>query len=277
MRIRKAFTLIELLVVISVIAILLAILMPALTRARDLGRRIVCANHIRILALANTLYADDSDGWYVPIIDRTWGNLGFWPLNQHFRRMVGDAARQEAGDGVSYAPKQFRCPSDPVANQERRFSMSGTSCLCCPDDVGTYRYTFCLSYGYNLTDWHFTDWLKTGYAAHKTMTVPSPASRLVFTESNDWRLHWKGANYAVGWDVLGHDTTAAYEAVLSHGSTLYRHAEGVNVAFYDGHVEHRKKDKVWSQADWDAGQPGMWSVFRTYPPTEADKARLHWP
>ena len=47
----EAFTLIELLVVIAIIAILMAMLMPTLNRAREQGRRGVCLNHLRSLTL----------------------------------------------------------------------------------------------------------------------------------------------------------------------------------------------------------------------------------
>jgi prepilin-type N-terminal cleavage/methylation domain-containing protein/prepilin-type processing-associated H-X9-DG protein len=58
---RKAFTLIELLVVIAIIALLMGILMPALNRVRELGKRIVCSGNIRQMALAWNMYADDND------------------------------------------------------------------------------------------------------------------------------------------------------------------------------------------------------------------------
>lgn len=61
MKTRRAFTLIELLVVIAVIAVLMAILMPALNRAREQGQRAVCLGHIKQLGLSWVLYADDND------------------------------------------------------------------------------------------------------------------------------------------------------------------------------------------------------------------------
>ena len=59
---RRAFTLIELLVVIAIIATLLAVLLPALGRARDNGRSVVCLSNLRSCAAIISAYADDAKG-----------------------------------------------------------------------------------------------------------------------------------------------------------------------------------------------------------------------
>jgi len=88
-----AFTLIELLVVIAIIAILAAMLMPALSRAKEAGKRIACVNNMRQLGLAAQMYTSENQGAFPPR-----NTASRWP-----NRMYDDYGR---------AVKMLLCPSD---------------------------------------------------------------------------------------------------------------------------------------------------------------------
>ena len=85
----KAFTLIELLVVIAIIAILAAMLMPALQQARDTAKDITCANNLKQFGTVENLYNGTYRG-YVPTAFNTNVNPVFWYANEVYRKMMSE-------------------------------------------------------------------------------------------------------------------------------------------------------------------------------------------
>jgi len=124
---RRGFTLIELLVVISVVALLMAILMPALRRARAQGHGAVCMSNMRQIGLAAYMYSDDWDT-YIPRgtqnSTETWYQLFMPYLNQ---RAIGDDYRNV---------KIYRCPAYPDKEQTVCFVNNGWDFKDTNDIVG---------------------------------------------------------------------------------------------------------------------------------------------
>src|SRR2546421_2291711 len=61
---KRGFTLVELLVVIGIIALLISILMPALSKAREQAKRVACGSNLHQMAMALQMYANDNKGFY---------------------------------------------------------------------------------------------------------------------------------------------------------------------------------------------------------------------
>lgn len=109
---RRAFTLIELLVVITIIALLVAILLPALGHARHTAEQLHCASNARQGTVLFMMYLDDNQGYFPPLgtdITPTWGyNYGSW--YHRLRTYTSRATSASNGDYKAEQPPEFLCP-----------------------------------------------------------------------------------------------------------------------------------------------------------------------
>lgn len=124
---KKGFTLIELLVVIAIIALLLAILLPSLSMAKDHAKKIGCASNLRTLALAVIFYCDDNDG-RTPSATNSWsGGVGWCGQTGRYGMDIDEQIRNlRKGQLWSYVEthKGWRCPADPIKDQLRSYCMA---------------------------------------------------------------------------------------------------------------------------------------------------------
>jgi prepilin-type processing-associated H-X9-DG protein len=182
--------------VIGIIALLIAILMPALSRAREQAQRATCQSNMRQLTTAWTMYASENKGRLVPSATNAtgWVNSG------------NTQAAVESGLLYKYvnASKVYRCPSDSTLERLCTYSMNDY--LCPP---GNFREE--------------KKWMVV-----KITQVTRSAEVGVFFEENDPRGYNQGGFYQDYPVTLNAGTWVDFPATW--------HRNGANVAFADGHV-----------------------------------------
>jgi len=231
---RRAFTLIELLVVISVVALLLSILMPALNRARQKARSTSCLSRMRQIGLASALYVQDNNGYFAKSSHSAaacgclrWGPafmpfLGFGPYQGSTTPAWNTAFK-----------KFYRCPSDRRDN---------------------------LTYSYGKNVWFELESYETGQALgmpsgptyHTVMQVRRPATTIEFGEllSPGGEDHFMAHFWLMDTTVdPGMKTTLEIEEK--------RHGRLANFLYLDGHVQTQTFEETFDlQKHVDHWNPG---------------------
>jgi len=137
---RRAFTLIELMVVIAIVAILMALVLPALASAREKGKRAVCLSNLRQTGIAIQGYANDNEGMipYGPKAPPFTSPANFYPSTGAPTSLISLQSGAPVGLGLllsqhlSDQPKVLFCPgTDQVVDTDAELAKVGLSQAQC--------------------------------------------------------------------------------------------------------------------------------------------------
>jgi prepilin-type N-terminal cleavage/methylation domain-containing protein/prepilin-type processing-associated H-X9-DG protein len=235
---RKGFTLIELLVVITVISALMAILLPALSRARQQCRKAYCLNNLRQMVMAAQTYTEMNDGYYPIAYHRRRSDTKDFEYYWDFTKVKDRKTKKiEIAPGLLWQGQMIekiqQCPSYAYESE--------------PNDDPYTGYNYNTSYvGHGFFERVSPEYrgeLKTISMGNRTLKIVMPI-KIGEIRRPDRCILFGDGQYSDGtnkfmrapesWDG---DTDNSLKAAGTQG---FRHAGATNIAWADGHISSQK-------------------------------------
>lgn len=249
-KIARGFTLIELLVVIAIIAILAALLLPALAQAKLRAQAATCLSNQKQLVLAWKMYADDNQDQIINTGTTSAGGTQlpwrFDPPNptpnvigmsQQDKDIAYLQAGYKQGGLYQYAPNVnvLHCPADARFNVSVVFTVSNPA----QNPPGSFAYSsYSGAGGLNGCDPDFDQWMSPHKKIAKQSGIKHPSERYVWIEENDPRCENES------WWEMDPGTSPTFTGAKLDDSVASWHGKNSTFAWADGHAD----DHHWLDA-----------------------------
>lgn len=226
---RLAFTLVELLVVISIVAVLIAMVLPAVAAAKSVSQASACMSNLRQVHIGFAAYAGENKEYLPPVgrptEDACWnttlGKQGYFGASQQWGGTIGGPT------GPRW--KVFQCPS------EYPNLFGGTSKPTTNFDNDWMRSSYAIND--SIIFWNITNLVQRYYTPRRSFYEPklvTASQAPIVIDARGWLNGWDTPTFA--WDT---DTYLSTIAVYPY---IYRHInQGSSTLFLDGHATQRKR------------------------------------
>jgi len=263
MKKKHGFTLIELLVVSAIIAIVAAMLLPALGKAKEAANRVACAGNARQWGLALTMYLDDHRQLFplAKIPNGTPGEPSGYNEDQPQWSDLTTFHAAGQGDDVWYnalpnyvsGQPLWQIAANPTNFVASRKIFDCPTALAIPSDFGPSRVVF--NYGMNYKG--ATGLPGVGYGTNFSFSMVAQPSSFVFL--SDVRAHASEAPY--------YGSNPSSEVGCSHcwaSQISSRHSSGANLIFADGHAAWFSYSSICAVSGTKIVDPGNPNINWTY-------------
>ena len=252
----KGFTLIELLVVIAIIALLISILLPSLSRARELSKRLVCASNAKGIGTSAKIYANENnEKWMIPAFRKQYIETGIeYTLRDNAIGGTGQTGYEREYESLSETPSYPDAGSTQVAVTRAYWMLVRSGDITvkqfvCPSSGDIEDDTEDIDFYYDFTE---IDNISYGYQVPFGPRDTQPREgmdnrQVVAADKGPWYLDTNRPDWEVE-TVVGlitlDDPPKLWRPYNSRNHGGQDNGEGQNTLFADGHATFHRRPAV---------------------------------